>query len=147
MTIIHRRNFIAGLVSALAAPAIVHAGNLMPIRGDKLIPVGFGYGRPSIWWVVKYWTDNKGVARAKYVPAFPGDPLYDRCEELHLVGKIAKFSANGELLIRNKPEMVPLVAEFREFCSFEEAIADRPFAFGRTSESSLDKVYPLVKEN
>lgn len=29
---LHRRKFLVGLVSALAAPAIVHAGNLMPIK-------------------------------------------------------------------------------------------------------------------
>lgn len=36
---IHRRSFITGLVSALAAPAIVHAGNLMPIKTVKVLTV------------------------------------------------------------------------------------------------------------
>lgn len=30
--IINRRGFIGGLISVLAAPAIVHAGNLMPVK-------------------------------------------------------------------------------------------------------------------
>ena len=33
---ISRRSFFTGLVASLAAPAIVHAGNLMPIRGIAL---------------------------------------------------------------------------------------------------------------
>jgi hypothetical protein len=44
---IARRSFLAGLGSMLAAPAIVHAGNLMPISA-KLItpdPVVFHYIR------------------------------------------------------------------------------------------------------
>lgn len=36
---IHRRSFVTGLASALAAPAIVHAGNLMPIRTVKVLTV------------------------------------------------------------------------------------------------------------
>ena len=34
---IHRRAILRGLGSLLAAPAIVHAGNLMPIRGERLL--------------------------------------------------------------------------------------------------------------
>lgn len=33
---IHRRTFLSGLFSALAAPAIVRAGALMPIKGKRL---------------------------------------------------------------------------------------------------------------
>ena len=37
-----RRTLITGLTSLLAAPAIVHAGNLMPVRGATItIPDGF----------------------------------------------------------------------------------------------------------
>ncbi len=32
---IHRRSLLLGLASALAAPAIVHAGNIMPVRPWK----------------------------------------------------------------------------------------------------------------
>ena len=39
MTLIARRGFLAGLASMLAAPAIVHAGNLMPIKGEPLPPI------------------------------------------------------------------------------------------------------------
>lgn len=35
---LHRRGFMTGLVSALAAPAIVHAGNLMPVKQILLRP-------------------------------------------------------------------------------------------------------------
>jgi hypothetical protein len=50
-----RRLFLGGLLSALAAPAIVHAGNIMPVRNvlilpdvtfdsfDKLMPEGVQY--------------------------------------------------------------------------------------------------------
>lgn len=31
----HRRKFLVGLGSLLAAPAIVHAGNLMPVKAIK----------------------------------------------------------------------------------------------------------------
>lgn len=31
-----RRGFLSGLTSMLAAPAIVHAGNLMPVRGFEI---------------------------------------------------------------------------------------------------------------
>lgn len=34
---LHRRGFMTGLVSTLAAPAIVHAGNLMPIKSTKVL--------------------------------------------------------------------------------------------------------------
>lgn len=34
---LHRRGFITGLASALAAPAIVHAGNLMPVKSPKVL--------------------------------------------------------------------------------------------------------------
>jgi hypothetical protein len=41
---LNRRGFLAGLGSLLAAPAIVHAGNLMPVRAlsveAPLIPSG-----------------------------------------------------------------------------------------------------------
>ena len=33
---IARRSFLAGLGSLLAAPAIVHAGNLMPVKASPL---------------------------------------------------------------------------------------------------------------
>lgn len=33
----NRRGFLAGLVSVLAAPALVHASNLMPLRGSPLL--------------------------------------------------------------------------------------------------------------
>lgn len=32
MTLVNRRGILMGLASALAAPAIVHAGNLMPVK-------------------------------------------------------------------------------------------------------------------
>lgn len=35
---IHRRSFITGLVSLVAAPAIVRAGSMMPVRGEVLKP-------------------------------------------------------------------------------------------------------------
>ena len=38
--IMNRRGILLGLASALAAPAIVHAGNLMPV---KALPVEFTY--------------------------------------------------------------------------------------------------------
>ena len=37
--IIRRRSFLAGLGSMLAAPAIVHAGNLMPVKALPKVPV------------------------------------------------------------------------------------------------------------
>jgi hypothetical protein len=40
---IKRRGFIAGLVSALAAPAIIRPGLLMPIK-SSLVPVRFNGG-------------------------------------------------------------------------------------------------------
>lgn len=40
-----RRGFLGGLISALAAPAIVHAGNLMPVRA--LDPILFSQ---HPWW-------------------------------------------------------------------------------------------------
>ena len=55
MLITSRRAFLGGLLSALAAPAIVHAGNIMPVRNviilpspgfdsfDKLMPDGMQY--------------------------------------------------------------------------------------------------------
>lgn len=33
-----RRGFLGGLIAAMAAPAIVHAGNLMPISAKLLLP-------------------------------------------------------------------------------------------------------------
>lgn len=42
--LIGRRGFLAGLGSLLAAPAIVHAGNLMPVRSiERFILPAFGY--------------------------------------------------------------------------------------------------------
>lgn len=42
--LIGRRGFLAGLGSMLAAPAIVHAGNLMPVRSiERFILPAFGY--------------------------------------------------------------------------------------------------------
>ena len=38
--ILGRRSFLAGLGAMLAAPAIVHAGNLMPISAAHLVPSG-----------------------------------------------------------------------------------------------------------
>lgn len=38
MLITSRRSFLAGLVSALAAPAIVHATNIMPVRNVVILP-------------------------------------------------------------------------------------------------------------
>jgi len=46
-----RRGFLQGLVSTLAAPAIVHAGNLMPIR--RLPPDIFTVTNP--YWPIKQW--------------------------------------------------------------------------------------------
>lgn len=34
---LHRRKFLVGLASALAAPAIVHAANLMPVKSTKIL--------------------------------------------------------------------------------------------------------------
>lgn len=38
---IGRGSFITGLVSLVAAPAIVRAGSLMPVKADKLSPSEF----------------------------------------------------------------------------------------------------------
>lgn len=55
MLLTSRRAFLGGLISALAAPAIVHAANIMPVRNiiilpeatfesfDKLMPEGMQY--------------------------------------------------------------------------------------------------------
>jgi hypothetical protein len=54
---IGRRSFIAGLVSAFAAPAIVRASSIMPVRRPPLLVPGFNlitvrgwdeYGEPII---------------------------------------------------------------------------------------------------
>lgn len=37
--ILARRSFIAGLATLIAAPAIVHAGNLMPVRALAPSPI------------------------------------------------------------------------------------------------------------
>jgi hypothetical protein len=34
---LNRRSFVAGLIAALAAPAVIPAGSLMPLRGVKLL--------------------------------------------------------------------------------------------------------------
>ncbi len=36
MTLIAKRSFLAGLASLLGAPAIVHAGNIMPVKRPEL---------------------------------------------------------------------------------------------------------------
>lgn len=47
MTTINRRGLLLGLASALAAPAIVHAGNLMPVKAIQLPATSL--------WIVKGW--------------------------------------------------------------------------------------------
>lgn len=37
--ILHRRSFITGLISLIAAPAIIRAGSLMPVK-QMIIPPG-----------------------------------------------------------------------------------------------------------
>lgn len=66
MLLTSRRLFLGGLLSALAAPAIVHAGNIMPVRSvlilpepgfdsfDKLMPDGVQYQ-----WVS--WPQGSGI--------------------------------------------------------------------------------------
>jgi hypothetical protein len=58
--IIRRRAFLGGLLSSLAAPAIVHAGNLMPIKAAK-------DGRMILWSMDVTWTADGGSH---------GDPVY-----------------------------------------------------------------------
>lgn len=111
---IHRRAFISGLVSALAAPAIVHAGNLMPIRGTKLTQVGFGYGTPSVWWVVEKCANEHGCFTEKYRQALPGDPLYDRLQEMALHGDINRYRrlGNAYAYFQGKGDNFPVIAEY-----------------------------------
>lgn len=44
---IPRRSFITGLLQLVAAPAIVRAGSLMPVRGEVIAEPRF-YG-PALW--------------------------------------------------------------------------------------------------
>ncbi len=61
--LIGRRGFLAGLASLLAAPAIVHAGNLMPVRSiERLLLPGYDFDSFDAYHVntdVAYqWVDN-----------------------------------------------------------------------------------------
>lgn len=49
-----RRSFLTGLASVLAAPAIVRASSLMPVRGivmDWAPPKAY-YFQNRVWWIV-----------------------------------------------------------------------------------------------
>lgn len=50
---ISRRGLLLGLASALAAPAIVHAGNLMPVKSVPIFDPDAVEWIPSQWKVVE----------------------------------------------------------------------------------------------
>ena len=51
---IHRRNFLF----AMAAPAIVHIGNIMPVRSLRTYPHFVGYDIARDGWWVERWIAN-----------------------------------------------------------------------------------------
>lgn len=73
----NRRGFLAGILAAAAAPAIVKSGSLMPIyvpRQTIIKPDEFGLGPGD--WTVEGWIPDmrvtKGQARYSAQPADPG---------------------------------------------------------------------------
>jgi hypothetical protein len=115
MVNIHRRGLLLGLASALAAPAIVHAGNLMPVKAIKLavpecwivkgydmymnpveemIPVSIA-NDPKVWSAI--YSDTKFKRIGSIIA--PGGFIWSK-EEVSTDNKIKSvevYSANSEL--------------------------------------------------
>ena len=83
---IHRRSFITGLVSLIAAPAIVRAGSLMPVRVMVQRPPTLGE-----------WLDEMAKAQRRYCAAvgLPYPPI--RClppMRWRRIDEVTRFARN-----------------------------------------------------
>ena len=97
-----RRSFIGGLISAFAAPAIVHAGNLMPIRPLKDlfldIPVALD---PSM--SADFYLQMRGIVRYTLMPRLllqvnEQSPMLRLAREAlyeEISGPVLKFPVDG----------------------------------------------------
>ena len=75
-----RRSFIGGLLSALAAPAIVHIGNIMPVKA--MVPFGpfIGEIKPIVGAIPDGWVECNG----QWVVSMACSELHRSVMEMHL---------------------------------------------------------------
>jgi len=90
--VIHRRGVLLGLVSALAAPAIVHAGNLMPIKVLK--PDGIIYTVCGVDQFGQMMTETISIP---YVPSSPVEKIVWVAERTKLRSVTSVFIQESNL--------------------------------------------------
>jgi hypothetical protein len=103
-----RRSFLGGLLSALAAPAIVHAGDIMPVRNfiilpepsfdsfDNLMPEGMQYQWMSV-------DENMWITNLPSPPSWTPVPAQRHRKQFDIPGNIIKVGQN--VLIERPKEM------------------------------------------
>lgn len=101
----NRRGFLAGIIAAAAAPAIVRAGSIMPVYvppAPKIItPADFNLGGGD--WTMDAWVKDMRFTKdtARYQPTFE-EPSFQHVA-LVLSGGVASHFVNGKRVTADHP--------------------------------------------
>src|SRR5690349_20278622 len=95
-----RRSFLAGLVGALAAPAVVRAESLMRVAAPQLlVPDALAAASGQLWYwqqVVGSWIETRGLYRFEYeIPSIPertsGEVRFDTMKKIGLYSGVTPY--------------------------------------------------------
>lgn len=130
--ILARRSFLAGLGSLLAAPAIVHAGNIMPVRSiERLILPAYDWDSFDAFNVnmdaTYQWVDQTFAGEYAGWSPVPASRYSDR---FSISGQQIKY---GGLVLMQKRRVLVVEARAKEIQAAHDQVANwgKDFAYKR----------------
>ena len=98
---VSRRSFVVGLAGMVAAPAIVRASSLMPVKSVEAVPLAVTRGANGLIPMTDFEAHRRALMKEFHVLAeeLINPPLFGSAQEIIMRGKEARFELLGQLLV------------------------------------------------